>query len=230
MHYAAPAISPDGKSIAAARTYKGLPAIYLMKADGSGLTRVVGDSDFNMAPAWSPDGQWLAFDHWTQGVPTPKGAIFVIKPDGTGFRRVTAETSPPGTGASWSPDGTQIAYWGVDGLHVINVDGTADTALRQGVAHPAWSPDGSQFAYDSTWSINVVNADMSHAIPIVSVTGTVQVAGPNWAPSGRLLVYSRVAGPPMRPQLFIVGVDGSDDHLLVGDGTESLSWARWSPL
>jgi TolB protein len=201
-----------------------------MKADGSGLTKVVGDSDFNMAPAWSPDGEWLAFDHWTQGPPNLIGAIFVIKVDGTGLRRVTPESSPPGDYATWSPDGTKIAYWGQDGLHVINVDGTADTALRHGAQHPAWSPDGSRFAYDSLWSINVVNVDGSNAIPIVSVTGTAQVGSPNWSPNGRWLVYYKVAGPPTRPQLFIVGVDGSDDHLLVGDGTASVSWPRWSPL
>lgn len=235
--YAAPAISPDGKSIAVAHYDGGWRGIYIMNADGSGLTKLVGDSYFNMAPVWSPDGAWLAFERWTQDPPNVRGAIYVIKVDGTGLRRVTPESSAPGADPSWSPDGTKIAYGGLQGLHVINVDGTGDIAVPNGGQHAAWSPDGSRFANDGLRSINVVNVDGSNAHPIVSVPDTVQVDGPMWSPDSRWLVFERVdvpTSPPPppttpRPQLFIVGADGGSLHIL-SDSTGQDGWAKWSPL
>jgi hypothetical protein len=65
------------------------------------------------APAWSPDGRWLAY--------TGPDGIYLIAPDGSGQHRVAQYTSPEDGGEapfagfwpplpSWSPDGRWLVY------------------------------------------------------------------------------------------------------------------------
>lgn len=133
--------------------------IYMMNANGSGLTRVTDSSEFTFddEPAWSPDGTRIAF------VSNPLGhdEIYVMNGDGTEQTRLTASpgaNEPPTWSAdatwyhsidsvSWSPDGTRIAFVVSslldlpDGrmfpgyrtsVWVINADGTGQTNLTPG--------------------------------------------------------------------------------------------------
>lgn len=53
--------SPDGKRIAFYGLENGIFDIYLMNADGSNLVNLTRDSTECYSPAWSADGQWLAY-------------------------------------------------------------------------------------------------------------------------------------------------------------------------
>ena len=58
-----PAWSPDGRRIAFTSERDGNPEIYVMNADGSGVTRLTYNDarDLDSFPAWSPDGRRIAF-------------------------------------------------------------------------------------------------------------------------------------------------------------------------
>lgn len=67
-----------------------------------------GGDDY--APAWSPDGEWLAFQS-DAGRAAGQNEIWIARADGSGLRKVT--DSPPGTWSrapTWSPDGRWIAF------------------------------------------------------------------------------------------------------------------------
>ncbi len=58
--------------------------IYVMNANGSGVVKVTSSAVPDELPAWSPDGQYIAFDS--------DAAVYIMKADGTALRRLTSGT------------------------------------------------------------------------------------------------------------------------------------------
>ncbi|HEX2713918.1 MAG TPA: hypothetical protein VHM88_17125, partial [Candidatus Acidoferrales bacterium] len=63
----APSVSPDGRWAAVELTTydmkedNGTSDIWLLATDGSGQRRLTNHRAHDSAPAWSPDGKWIAF-------------------------------------------------------------------------------------------------------------------------------------------------------------------------
>ncbi|MEU8763690.1 protein kinase [Streptomyces sp. NPDC048659] len=87
--------SPDGRTFAyTAGTYKGATKgdIRLVGTDGSGDRPLVVTGAHDMDPAWSADGRWVAF---VRG-PYEEPAVWAVRADGTGERRLTTGSAPEG--------------------------------------------------------------------------------------------------------------------------------------
>lgn len=100
-----PEWSPDASQLAFVRdcTENGAPGIYLVGADGMGLTRIYPSHNTVQGVTWSPDGLRLAFAEW----PDQNQGIYTIGIDGADLLQLTdqADLFP-----AWSQAGSEIAF------------------------------------------------------------------------------------------------------------------------
>jgi Tol biopolymer transport system component len=205
------------------------------------LTSVAG-------PAWSPDGTLLAIEAVREffGPPAHEWVeytsdLYVLdaaRPDGSPLRALTV--TGLNTAASWSPDGTRIAYLEQKGIFSTNYVSLVDAAggspihLTPNAAYhsrPRWSPDGKRLAFsvsgDGTASSRIVtvNADGSGSTNI-SAAGAWD-ADPSWSPDGRRLAFVRYDDPTHGVYVFVSDATGANATRLTSEGYASTP--VWSP-
>ena len=83
-----PSWSPDGARLAfeVSDLDVGTSSIRVVDRDGSHLARITPRGLNAEEPAWSPDGEWIAFVAWRKGAGYD---LYVVHPDGSGLQRVT---------------------------------------------------------------------------------------------------------------------------------------------
>jgi TolB protein len=87
-------------------------AVHLLRADlaGSELVDLSGEAEVeDSAPAWSPDGEWVAFGRKLAGVSMGR-QIWLMRPDGSQARYLTAEPEIHYGEPEWSPDGRYLLF------------------------------------------------------------------------------------------------------------------------
>ena len=240
---AEPAWSPDGTRIAFVLStpehlgaYAGDGDIYVMNADGTGLTKLT-DGLRDAHPAWSPDGTRIVF------VRDQGNSLVVMNADGSDATEIRpdGEAFPPYQSPAWSPDGTRIAFQaspspgGTDtnSVYATNVDGTGTTQLTHGSSDgsPAWSPDGTTLAYAGPDGIYLhdMQAGTDHRL---AVCGKRENCGfdfePSWAPDGSRIVFARQDYGGSSVQIFAVNADGTGLQQLTS-GPEWNAEPIWQP-
>lgn len=229
--------------------------IWVMNVDGSNETRVTCNSRIDLGPAWSPDGQTLAF---YSAVPGPNQDLYLLDV-GTPWKCADGDLLTRGRFASWSYDG-RIAFdrgsAGQRDVWVMGRDGSlAD--LTGDPDHPNddptrefradWSPDGKKIVFtkgparqENNEDIYVMNADGSD---VVQLTATPEGdSGPRWSPDGQRIVFDSDRDDPacVRPsptgvqcvdKIYVMNTDGSDQRRLIDpavhDGDQA--FPKWSP-
>ena len=106
-----PTVSPDGRMAVVAVTRLDLEGdeyrsqLWAVPTDGSAPARAVTDGHRDTAPAFSPDGRWLAYLSAEAG---GKPQVMLMPTAGGDARRLSAH--PLGAGAPvWSPDSRRLA-------------------------------------------------------------------------------------------------------------------------
>ncbi len=170
----------------------------LWAADGDGT----GDAPFLTAqhglsaPAWSPDGEWIAFAQAALVEGERASHIYIVKPDALGLAQVTSgavlDQQP-----AWSPDGAHIAFSRRTRLAdsavtpvldqhlvIVEVATGAEQVLAAGGEHeawPTWSPDGEVLAHRSGDALVLLRLD---DLSPTRLFETVAGRGGTWSPEG----------------------------------------------
>ena len=211
-------LSPDGRTVAFVSTRETHRAnIWLLDVVThrvSPLTTrpgIQGDTtrpDAFLRPSWSPDGQWLAFssDRNTDWKGHGNGSgwehvqalgIYIVRRDGTGLRRLSAEGICAGT-PTWSPDGRRLAFY------ELPVEQTWDARLRPGIGPGATS--------------QIVSVDVASGVRVVLTTGAGLKVQPQYV-SATELRYLIKSGPG-------AGLASTNGGPAVAAALRSPAWAR----
>jgi TolB protein len=220
--------------------------IYLQKVDGLSVTQLTSDDADDAFPAFSPDGQRIAFCSTRGG----NWDIYVMDTDGKNSIQVTSspmqEIHP-----TFSPDGTRLAYSALSGrsgqweLWTVNLTSGEKRMVGFGL-FPAWSPrkDKDQIAFQkarargsrwfSLWTLDLVDGE-SRRVTEIAVSSNAAIVSPSWSPDGKKLSFSTIVEPaqtvrgkPVGQQdIWTVNADGTNRHRIT-DGTGICATPYWA--
>ena len=206
---ALPALSPDGTWLAFVAQRRGLvqsTTVMVSALDGTGASRLTQDEEFNTHPAWSPEGEEIAF--------IADGKLTVMRADGTGRRVLAPLVEVVNAAPVWSPDGGRIAFVGEpqDAEHrvvyMVRTVGTELTNLGPTASVPAWSPDGSRIAFlmpeddgnVGLYTLDSDGVDLKHIWPLD--VASIWADNLSWSPDGSAILFASSHG-----EVVVVSLD-----------------------
>jgi Tol biopolymer transport system component len=227
----------------------GSATLRVVNPDGSGLRPIarcpVGDAGCGiLEPAWSPDGERLAFIRGLR--PGPRSLKFGLSlyvMDGAAgheTRLAFCGTCGLQNGGhlAWSPDGTLLAFsrdrvrgeryesplWIADAVSGQLRQLTRCTPAYCADVQPDWSPDGRLILFRRISNhgdfLYTVHPDGSQLTEL----NTSAAGEPQWSPNGRMIAFD--GGDTM----FVAAADGSRNKLLLaGDQGSGPGAPSWSP-
>lgn len=207
-----PVFSMDGTHVLFDTSPNGYAQLHVIPSVGGEIRPISNVAEgWATFPAWSPAGDVIVY---SCGRPSYDESDLCLLSLTGEFLGVLGDESPSlEIEASWSPDGTAIAFAsnrsGDSDVYVIDVESRRVARLTHDPVHdsdPAWSPDGSRIAFTSHRNdvpvVCLMARDGSNA---VCVTEGIQ---PSWSPDGKRLTFYRVTADGTR--IFIASADGSD--------------------
>jgi Tol biopolymer transport system component len=201
-HDRAPAVSPDGRTVAFASDRDGQPRIWLKQLAGGGEAALTSGPD--ALPRFSSDGSMLLFTRREGG----HSSLYRTGIVGGEARKLVDDAAE----GDWSPDGKQIVVlrWRVRGglidssLGVVAADGGEPAEIltipSHQLVHPRWSPDGRSITtteigagggHKGLFEIDVA-AKKFRQLP-GSIVGLIST--PAWSGKGDSVIYSQSESP-----------------------------------
>jgi dipeptidyl aminopeptidase/acylaminoacyl peptidase len=161
---AAPALSPDGRWLLFIRSYEGHDSLEIVDSAGHFWPqKLAAGDDFYMQPAWSPDGESIAWVSWNHpNMPWDGTQLFLARlafgaaglPQAVETRRIAGDQDTSIFQPQFSPDGRSLAYVSdADGWWQIMLHDLASGQARRLTqapaehAEPAWIQGRRTFGF-----------------------------------------------------------------------------------
>jgi len=207
----------------------GAKEIYTCDFDGYDPQQITRFGNIAMSPAWSTDGQWLAYTAFTRG----KADLYIRHL--TENRGAVVDKDGVNLSPAWVPGKFELAaslsYSGDSEIYLLTGEGKIIKKLTStwGIdVSPSWSPDGKKFAFvsDRAGSQQVYIKDVGTGqVQRLTYEGQQNVS-PSWSPKGDKIAYAALNDGLFN--IHVIGADGSGDIQLT-NGTGDNESPSWSP-
>jgi TolB protein len=231
-----PHVSPDNSRVAFSSLGKRGWSIRMYSMDLNRMVAFPEWGDTTLSPAWSSDGNHLAFSSARTGDPE----IYVTDASGQGERRLTAFRGPD-VSPVWNPKTNAQIAW-VSGrthlpqIYIMDADGANITRMTDGgyATSPSWSPNGQflTFAWNRSYGPGAPGGEDIYIMDIASKRWTqlTHDSGandfPSWSPDSRHIVFQRQQGG--HTEIWMMLADGTDQQQLThGDGSNTQPDWSW---
>ncbi len=197
--------SPDGAFVAISSGEEDLIAVPVIGGPAQRLTRTKAYAELD--PAWSPDGETIAFQANDKRQDAERWRIWTIRAEGTGRTRLSPLSDQQEESPSWSPDSRSLVFVreqhpvGQYNAYRMSAKGTVRRRLTKGIwddVGPSSSPDGRLIAFtrsdttlrfapetiDNTWVMTADGAKERRLSP-TNVLGS-----PAWSPDSKRLAFA----------------------------------------
>lgn len=198
----------------------------LQLVDPDGASRALTRGAVDRAPAWSPDGELLAFLR-ARGSGRPTAHVVDLDGDVRVLPDAVADE------VAWSPDGRRLLLVDGGSLAVVEADGSGREVVAESasaIRDASWSPDGSTilFAggggglYADLYAVEPGRAGTMRLTRLLYEEGSAYA--PAWSPDSERIAFLLPGG------VFVMNADGSERRRLVRiRGADRASSLAWSP-
>ena len=233
-----PVQSPDGKRL----VFSALTHLYVMDLPGGKPARLTSADAREFMPAWSTDGQWIAYVTWTQD----GGQIWKTRADGSGAPQQLTRMPAYYREVNFSPDGQRIValrgprqgrveQFNEWDAQPVNLDliwlpaggGDANLILpARGAAHPHFGPEPDRvYVYTENGLISL-RYDGTDRRTVIKVVGKVWFPAPehpegNPADDVRISPDGKWALAQVSNQAYLLAIPHAGTETLVVDVSKS---------
>jgi TolB protein len=232
-----PRVSPDNSRIAFASLGGEGWSVRMFSLE---LNRAVGFSagtagGANQSPAWSGDGNRIAFSSSRSGDPE----IWIADASGANPHRITYFKGPD-VSPTWNPKTNSQLAWvsgrtGLPQIYTMDQDGANVQRLTDGgyAVSPSWSASGQflTFSWNRKYGpgapggqdIYVMDIATKRWLQLTHDAGSNDF--PSWSPDGRHIVFERKVGS--HTEIWSMLADGTDQHELTHSGNNFMPNWSW---
>jgi Tol biopolymer transport system component len=239
----------DGRIAYMVKDRAGHWQVWVANAHLSGATKLTHGRYDSGWPVWSPNHKQLVFDSdRTDHTPHDSNQVndvFVMKPDGSGVKKLTDSKGVNGD-AAWSPSGSSIAFEsdrgsrkGFSAIYLIRPNGRRLRKLTNprpplSDYKPRFSPDGKHIVFTrergtadfGPAALVTMRLDGSHLHRLTPFS--FHADDSDWSPDGKQLVFDGYPGSEAFGDIYIVGANGGRVVNLTRD-TDGQADPAWSP-